>query len=735
MKLSRRCFLSFVVGGAAGTTLSPLPWKLLDDISIWSQNWPWIPVPPDGESTYVRSTCTLCPGGCGISVRKIDDRVVKIEGVEKHPVNNGGMCMLGLSGAQLLYSPSRVKTPLKRVGDRGEGRWEPISWEAAIGEVADNLADIRRQGNPQSVACMAPTDKGTVARLIQRLMAAYGSPNFIRMPSVEDAYESMLRLTQGLDGQVGVDVETADLILSFGCALLDGYRSPVRMIQANSRWKSNHAKLIQIEPRLSNTAAKADKWVAPTPGSEADLALAIAQVIISRKKYNHAYVAENTEGLEALTRILDEKYNPEIISGPVGLEVETIIDLAFQFAKAKRPLALLGRGKGQMPGSLKEALAVQTLNTLMGNINQPGGVFSVAEFDYIQWPHAEQDGTAATGLQTPRMDGAGTTEYPHVRFLANRFIEKVNSGAAKAQALLVADANPCYSLPDTAAVKAAFEKIPFVVSFSSFMDETAMNADLILPSHFFLERYEDVAISSGLIQQAVGLCRPVVAPLYDTRHPGDSIIRIARGIGGSVSAAFPWKDYETCLKETLGSKWRALDRKGLWMAPVDDQETASLFGKTALMSGDLGAVLLAETAMPEGDAGNFPLLLVPYDSIRLAGHQVGNTPFMTKTVADTVLKGRDGLVELNPETADMLGLAEGQAARLSTPKGEARVRIHLCQGTAPGVIALPRGLGHHGDDPYLAGKGVNVNQLVGPVRDTSSGLDAAWGIRAKLVKA
>jgi anaerobic selenocysteine-containing dehydrogenase len=128
-------------------------------------------------------------------------------------------------------------------------------------------------------------------------------------------------------------------------------------------------------------------------------------------------------------------------------------------------------------------------------------------------------------------------------------------------------------------------------------------------------------------------------------------------------------------------------------------------------------------------------MLVPYDSIRLASRQVGNSPFMTKTVSDAVLKGQDGLIELNPETAEMLGLAEGQAAKLSTPKGDAHVRVHLCQGTAPGVIAMPRGLGHSVDDPYLTGKGVNVNQLIGPVQDPASGLDAAWGIRAKLVKA
>ena len=82
MKIDRRSFLSFAIGGAAGTALSPLPWKLIDDSSIWSQNWAWTPVPAKGEASYAASTCTMCPGGCGISVRLVDDRVVKIEGLK-----------------------------------------------------------------------------------------------------------------------------------------------------------------------------------------------------------------------------------------------------------------------------------------------------------------------------------------------------------------------------------------------------------------------------------------------------------------------------------------------------------------------------------------------------------------------------------------------------------------------------------------------------------------------------
>ena len=132
MKIDRRSFLSLLIGGGAGAGLTPIPWKLTDDISIWTQMWPWSPVPEDGEVSYVNSVCTLCPGGCGITVRKIENRAVKIEGMKGHPVNDGGICILGLSGLQLLYGPTRVKTPLKRKASRGEGKWIPISWEDAV---------------------------------------------------------------------------------------------------------------------------------------------------------------------------------------------------------------------------------------------------------------------------------------------------------------------------------------------------------------------------------------------------------------------------------------------------------------------------------------------------------------------------------------------------------------------------------------------------------------------------
>jgi hypothetical protein len=223
----------------------------------------------------------------------------------------------------------------------------------------------------------------------------------------------------------------------------------------------------------------------------------------------------------------------------------------------------------------------------------------------------------------------------------------------------------------------------------------------------------------------IGLSKPVVSPQFNTRHLGEVLIVTARAMGGSIADAFPWDDYETCLGETLAEKWETLMETGVWVQADTDPvaDTLQLAGMDA------------PAVQAEGDVNSFPLLLVSYDSIQLTSGYVGEAPFMIKAVADTVIKGTDGFIEINPQTASAIGVREGERATLTTPRGEARVSVHLFDGIQPGVLAMVRGLGHTAYDGYLAGKGVNVNELIGPVEDPSTGFDAAWGIRAKLVKA
>ncbi len=734
MKIDRRSFLAFGVGGAAGTALSPLPWKLADDSAIWSQMWHWVPVPPDGKVETKHSTCMLCPGGCGITVRKIDNRPIKIEGREGHPISQGGLCPLGAAGLQYLYGPSRIKTPLKRVGNRGEGHFKPVSWEAGLTELAEKLGVLRAEGRPQGAVWMSGNGRGTVVELIKRFLTAYGSPNFIGPATAQTAVEAAATLMSGKNGRVAFDVENADFILSFGSDLLDGWGSPVQMFRAFGSREERQTKIVQIDYRLSNTAAKADQFIAVNPGTEGALAFGVVHQIITENGFNPTYVSQFANGFDALKQKVTADFTPDKVAGITGVSTEMIAEMAKKFAAAKRPLAVCGRGQGAVAGALNDTVAVMALNALVGNINAEGGIHLLPDQGYITWPDPEMDEIAEKGVATPRADGIaqadnGSPYLPHRLF----------SGQAPAvELLLLSDANPLYTLKDTTSVLASMEKIPYIASFSSFMDESAQQADLILPNHIYLERYEDVPAPSGTTKPYVGLAQPVLPPEYDTRYLGDVIIDLAGRLNGTIAGSFEWENYEACLKATLGWKWNGMEKDGFW---TDNHYVTSGWGTIAgttpgrLELRPVQSDTIWEKVEPEGDSGGFPLLLVPYDSIRLARGDLGNPPFVTKTVSETVLIENDLLVEINPATADEIGLKEGAKGVITTPKGEAKVRIHRFNGIKPGIIAMPTGLGHTAFDEYLAGKGVNINRLMATVEDPATGFDAAWGIRAKLSKA
>jgi anaerobic selenocysteine-containing dehydrogenase len=539
----------------------------------------------------------------------------------------------------------------------------------------------------------------------------------------------------------GFDIKNCDYILSFGSGLIEGWESPVFMFQGKSALVENGGKMGQIEPRLSKTAAKSDKWIAAKPGTEGALALGIGHVMISEGLYNPDFIANFTTGFSEYKKLVMDGFSPSTVSQMTGIDIESITGLARDFSRARKPLAICGRGAGSSPGSLQDFMAVHMLNALVGNLNQAGGMVAVPESEYSAWPDAEMDGIASKGMQQVRLDGAGSEKYTNARYLLDRIPQIISGGQdSPVQVLFVSGTNPVYSMPDTQAVTQAFEKIPLVVSFSSYMDETAAQADLILPNHIYLERYEDVPIARGFPRPIISLTRPVVAPLYNTRHVGDVIIQLAKDLGGAMAAAFSWDDYETCLEETLADQWETLVEDGFrvaagfsgakWDAAFETDSAKFEFSNRAIQ-----ALPDYKPVPAPGDGSFYPLILIPYDTMRLANGYIGSPPFLVKSLEDTILTGNDVRVELNPATAKKLGLSDGKSATLTTPRGSAKVKIHLFDGIMPGVVAIPRGLGHTAYDSFLAGKGVSYNTLNQTVEDPATGFDAAWGIRAKLSKA
>ncbi len=268
MKLTRRDLL-WGAAGTAGLLVTPVPWKLLDDVSIWSQNWGWIPQPTRGPVEVKQSFCTLCPNGCGIRVRMASGWPVGIAGVASHPTSRGALCPLGFGAHQLNWHPRRLRTVRHRASSSS---WEAarVAFTKACSEGPIAIID----GYPGRAA------SSVFETFVQKRNGSYrtvSSPETLALAP----YESWSGVPAA---GMGYDLENAQTIVSFGAPLLDGWATPGRFTRL---WAERAAgstdpqlRLIQVDASLSRTAARAWQWVPVHAGSEGALAAGVARVLL-----------------------------------------------------------------------------------------------------------------------------------------------------------------------------------------------------------------------------------------------------------------------------------------------------------------------------------------------------------------------------------------------------------------------------------------------------------------------
>lgn len=541
-----------VVGAAAGVGLTPLPWKLIDDSAIWTQNWPWVPkVTRYPELDYADTVCTLCEGGCGIKVRRVNEKqTVKVEGAVSAPINQGGVCPVGAAGPQYQYSLSRFQSPLKRIGGRGSGSWSKMTWAEALKEVGAKLAELKKQGRAHEVVMISGRNNSQVKELTSKFMTAYGSPNFIEMPGLNQSQSLAERAQFGWESGVGYDLENSKFVLSFGSGLIEGWGSPVRSIKAFSDWRGNGTKFVQIDSRASLTASKADNWIAVAPGTEGALALGLAHVIVKEGLYNKDFIKNSAFGFEEFQAMVLKDYTPKKVAAITGAPEESIIGLAREFAKAGQAAAIGGKGRGAMPTPVYELMAVMSLNALVGNINQKGGVIIRKDAPLTAWPEITPDETAQKSLAHPRLDLAGTPQYPMSGSLLNNLVESINENRMYPVSVLILDqADPAFFGADPGSFSAALTKIPLVVTLSSFANDSSIQADIVLPETGNFEGAVDVINPPTIPYPLVGMADPVIDSYFDARPAGDIIIGLAKSVGGSVKDSIPYKSYQDMLKQ------------------------------------------------------------------------------------------------------------------------------------------------------------------------------------------
>jgi anaerobic selenocysteine-containing dehydrogenase len=764
--ISRRTFLKLAGASTAAAALYESSGSVLAALNLLDQTT------PAGEEVWVPSICQLCPAECGLRVRVVGGLAVKLEGNRHNPNNQGRTCPKGQAALQLLYSPDRVKTPLKRVGARGEGQWEPVSWDQAIGDVAARLRDIRSAGTPERIGFFYDRPTGLLGETIDHFCQALGTPNAVNLHP--DALSQAVLLTQGWLSPPALDIDHTRYLLSFNYPLLDSAQPSVHLLGAYAFMRRGRpgirARFVQIEPRLSVTALKSDEWVPVHVGTEGALALGLAWVILDERLYDRAFVAEHCYGFEAWSQAVLQSYSPPLVSELTGVPEESIKRLAREFSGTRPAIAVGGEAVSRGTNGLASQLAIQSLNALVGSIDVPGGIMMQRPVPLASLPPVQMDEVTSRGSAQPRIDGA--ENYLAASSVPANIPGAILGGAPyPLEALLLYRANPIHDLASGDAWREALDRVPFIVSFNEFIEDSDLYADYILPNHTFLERWIAAPVYPSVGYPMLALGQPAVEPLYATQATGDVLIQLAHQIGGAPAASFPWSNYLELLRfltaglmasergsisaASADEFWAELAARGAWAGspyifaggPEGEPEQwnevlATPSGKfefTPQALEQTGSLAPPYYELPEyaGEEDEFPFNLQLFTLMSQGfGPGASNLPHLHSLYGLHVKQFWSNWLEIDPETAHEMGIEDEDKVWVESPAGRIQLPARLYPGDPHGVVGIPAGLGHVAGGQWSAGIGANANLLVsGDLVDKLTGLVARQGMRVKVTKA
>jgi menaquinone reductase, molybdopterin-binding-like subunit len=785
MTISRREFLVGTVGAGVGFGLGAVSHMLPLAPPEFKPAW------QPGVESFAASTCLLCPAHCGIRARLIDGACTRIDGNPLHPVSLGGLCPKGQAGIQLTFHPGRLKGPVRRVGAPGSEDFESITWDDAIGQIVAALRSARESGAAGSIEWLVGRAPGVMGELISAFCRAYGTDR-ITVDDYRDGSASVMRLAQGIDAPPAFDLPSSDLVLSFGAGLSEAWWASPLAAQARNPERGRGPRWIQVDVRLSRTAVGADEWIPIRPGTYGTLALGVAYLLAKEGLFDVDFVSERVAGWEDWTDEGGEHHvgfrslvlrngRPEDVSNRTGVPIARLTQLAKAFGTARSPVAIWDHAVSWRKTGLSDALAIHALNVLRGALNRPGGVLVQAPLalpgplDKVPPGSADLSRRPLTSMSWPANGAEGTRAT---------------------QVLFMYQSNPVASASRIDAARQALARVPLVVSFSPFFDESAKYANLILPDCTYLERWQDAPAPAAVAFPVWGVVQPVIKPLYDTRATGDVILDVAAHLGGEVNAWSRWKSVEEIVKERgmalagarRGSAFvdrfrqhelRALEERGWWMPhdqsaddywktivtsggwfdPRDDHNDRTtlsqhpdgrvwifpaaarrqlLATREPLAEGFLPIVPAGATGAAASDAPavgareSFPLRLVPFRVMTLASGGTTLMPWLLEHLGVLTGHAWETWAEINPSTARGLGLRMGQRVRVESLHGAFDATLRLFDGAQPGVVNVPYGLQSHVTG-WGVSRGANPLVVIGDAADAASGLPDWYSTSVRLI--
>ncbi len=432
----------------------------------------------------IKSTCDLCSSGCGMLIHMSNGQAIKVEGDPDSPISRGALCEKGWASLEYLYSPYRLRHPLKRVGARGEGKWQQITWDEALDTIAKQLMETKAKYGAESVAFVAGSNKGIRDILMVRFSNAFGSPN-----------HTWAGYTCFIPRYMGA-------VMTYGYGTFPDYDYPPSLLViwgANVR-QSRFAeygqtinaldkgiKLIVIDPVETEFAKRADFWLKIRPSTDLALALGMLNVVINEGLYDKDFVANWTVGFDQLKAHVQD-YTPEAVEKITWIPEQTIREVARFYAAHTPACVQWGNGLDTNRNSFQTSRAISMLRAICGNIGVPGGELSWSLPVLLRRPDLRVEEKMPAAVWDKRVEFQHKT-LPFIHEgLPQMIVKAILSGEPyRIRAAYVQGCNAMLSWANAKETFQALNKLDFLAVAELFMTPTAALADIVLPAATFFE--------------------------------------------------------------------------------------------------------------------------------------------------------------------------------------------------------------------------------------------------------
>ncbi|RJR23211.1 MAG: molybdopterin oxidoreductase [Desulfobacteraceae bacterium] len=679
----------------------------------------------------VYSLCFMCSVRCPIKVCVEDDAVTWVEGNPHVPGMEGSLCPRGAAGIALLKDHERLQSPLIRTGPRGSGKWKKASWREALDFVGERLKEIIKEHGGRSVVLGERTQLST--HVSQTFLKAIGSPNHFTHDalckgSVNTACRSLFGHT---DAQMGFDYKNTKHIIFYGRNFFEAIE--VKAVNSLLEAMENGARVTYVDPRVTVTATKANRYWMIRPGTDLALNYALINVILRERLYDKSFTDRWVTGIQELESFI-QPYTAEWAENETGISASEILTLAREVSRDKPSVIFhFGYRGASHTNEIFMRRSILILNILMGSIEAKGGLFfKKGPGEAGGKPPRKLTDQKFPPIESPRFDKVGTPGFPLPdpahgvpQMLPHAIL---NEDPYPLKALIAYRFDPLMSIPEANLTLKALEKLDLIVTIDINFSDIAWYSDVVLPESIYFERTDCIQQANGLKPQLF-LRTQAVTPRYNTL-PGAVILKeLAERIG--VGSYFPYNAMEELVQwqlEGTGFSMTDFNSRGfvsytdkqIFWDRKDGLKFKTPSGKIELLSSLLEKAGFESfppyETMPVPPAGQFRLTVG-----RCAAHthvSTQNNPYLSELVPENKLW-------INTKAAERIGIKDGAMVTVSSDKGSGTIKAHVTDLIHPEAVFMLHGFGHRAElATRTFNRGVSDSLLMENISDLIGGSPA-----------